>query len=69
MTRPNKLVGQDLELQTPGSDARVTEQREAALEICDDQDLDGHNARQIMLKHKGAHGSGMNLDFPGSDEI
>ena len=22
-----------------------------------------------MLKHKGAHGSGKNLDFPGSDEI
>ena len=22
-----------------------------------------------MLKHKGAHGSGVNLTFPGSDEI
>ena len=68
-TKTKKLLGEDLELQTPGSDARITEQREAALEICDNQDLDGYNARQIMFRYKGAHGSGRNLDIPGSDEI
>ena len=69
MPKQKKLLGEDLELQTSGSDARISEQREAAVEICDDQDLDGHNARQIMFKYKGAHGSGKNLEFPGSDEI
>ena len=67
--KAKKFLGFDTELQTPGSDARITEQREAAAEICFRPELEGCNARQIMLKHKGAHGSGANLNFSGSDEI
>ena len=63
MPKQKKMLGEYLELWTQDSDARITEKRGAALEICDDQDLDGHNARQIMLKYKGAHGSRKNLDF------
>ena len=32
--KAKKLLGYDTELQTPGSNARITEQREAAAEIC-----------------------------------
>ena len=32
--KAKKFLGFDTELQTPGSDARITEQREAAAEIC-----------------------------------
>ena len=67
--KTKRLLGHDCELQTPGSDARITEQREAASEICENPELEGYNARQIMLKHKGAHGSGTNLVFPGRDGI
>ena len=65
MQKIRKLLGENLELQTPGSNARITEQREAAAEICHSPELEGYNARQIMLKHKGAHGSGVNLTFSG----
>ena len=58
-----RLLGYDCELRRPGINARITEQREAAVEICDNQELEGYNARQIMLKHKGAHGSGIDLTF------
>ena len=64
-----KLLGENLELHTPGSDARKTEERQAALEISDDPDVAGYNARQIMVKYKEAHGSGQDLDFPGVEEI
>ena len=43
--KTKRLLGQDLELQTQGSDARITELREAALEICDNQELDGSTMR------------------------
>ena len=62
-------MGENVELHTPGSDARKTEERRAALEITEDPEVEGFNARQIMLKHKAAHGSGSNLDFPNADEI
>jgi len=50
--KAKKFLGYDTELQTPGSDARITEQREAAAEICYSPELEGYNARQIMLKYK-----------------
>ena len=34
----------------------------------EDPEVEGYNARQIMLKHKAAHGSGSNLDFPHADQ-
>ena len=64
-----RLLGYDCELSTSGSNARITEQREAAAEICNNQEIEGCNARQVMLKYKRAHGSGNDLTFPGSDEI
>ena len=62
-------MGENVELHTPGSDARKTEERQAAIEIMEDPGVEGYNARQIMLKHKAAHGSGSNLDFPNADQI
>ena len=64
-----KLLGENLELQTPGSDARKSEERQAAFDILEDPDVAHLNARQIMLKHKAAHGSRSNLDFPDQNEI
>ena len=63
------MLGENLELHTPGSDARKSEERQAAFGISDDPDVVGYNARQIMLKYKEAHGSGQNLEFPGDEEI
>ena len=63
------MLGENLELHTPGSDARKSEERQAALGISDDPDVEGYNARQIMLRHKEAHGSGQNVKFPGAEEI
>ena len=59
----------NLELHTPGSDARKTEVRQAALEIIEDPEVAGYSARQIMLMYKEAHGSGQNLERPGAEEI
>lgn len=64
-----KLLDENLALHTPGSDARKTEERQAALEINEDPEVAGYNARQIMLKYKEAHGSGQDLDSPGAEEI
>ena len=44
-----KLLGENLELQTPGSDARKSEERQAASDILEDPDVAQLNARQIML--------------------
>ena len=54
---------------TTGSDARKTEERQAAVEILEDPMVEGFNARQVMLKHKAAHGSGNNLALPDADQI
>ena len=48
--KAKRLLGQDTELTTDGINARITEQREAAAEICNDQQNEGCNARQVMLK-------------------
>ena len=39
-----KILGYDTELQTPGSDARITEQRVAAADMCYSPELEGYNA-------------------------
>ena len=49
-----KLPGENLELHTPGSDARKSEERQAAIETLEDPEVAHLNARQIMLKHKAA---------------
>lgn len=46
------LLGENLELQTPGSDSRKTEERQAALDIIEDPEMSNLNARQIMLSTK-----------------
>ena len=67
--KTRKPLGENLALHTPGSDARKTEERQAAFEITEDPEVAGFNARQIMLRHKEAHGSGQDLVFPGVEEI
>ena len=47
-----RLLGENLELHTPGSDARKAEERQAAFEIVEDPKAANLNACQIMLKHK-----------------
>lgn len=68
-TEVRKFLGENLELQTPGSDARKTEERQAAMYILEDPGMANLNARQIMLEHKAAHGSGTNPDFPDRNGI
>ena len=67
--RARKLLGENLELHTTGSDARKTEERQAAVGILDGPRVEGLNARQMLLKFKAAHGSGNNLTFPDADQI
>ena len=55
-----KLLGENRELFTTGSDARKTEERQAVAEILEDPMVEGFNARQVMLKYNAAHGSGNN---------
>ena len=68
-SKVRKFLGEYLELQTPGSDVRTTEERQAANDILEDPEVAHLNARQIMLKHKAAHGSGSNPEFPDHTEI
>ena len=67
--KTRKLLGENIELHTPGSDARKTEERQAAVDILEDPEVESFNARQIMLEHKAAHGSGINLEFPDAGQI
>ena len=64
-----KMLGLDRELHTAGTNRDDTDARRAALEIIDDSEMQGLNARQILLKHKAAHGSGLDPSFPDGDEI
>jgi len=43
--RSRKLLGENRELHTPGSDARITQGRQAAVDILEDPEVDGLNAR------------------------
>ena len=43
--------------------------RQAAVDILEDPEVDGLNARQVMLKHKAAHGSGSDLTYPDANAI
>ena len=67
--KARKLLGGNLELHTPGSNRRKTDEREAAVEIIQDPEVGGYNTRQILLKHKAAHGSGNNPTFPEAETI
>jgi len=67
--RVKTLLGYDDTLKKPGKNADVTRAREAAIEILEDPQAKGYNARQILLKQKEAHGAGVNLTFPDADGI
>ena len=47
-----KLLGVNMELQTPGRDAKQTAEREQALEITLEPEMAGENARQLILAKK-----------------
>jgi len=64
-----RMLGQDRELHNEGTNRDETDARKAALEIIDGSEMQGLNARQIMVKHKAAHGSGVDPSFPDADEI
>ena len=67
--KTKRLLGRDMELHTPGDDADKTDARKEALEIVQDPQREGRNARQTMLMHKEAHGSGIDLVFPDAAKI
>ena len=64
-----RMLGMDRELHTAGTNRDDTDARNAALDIIDDDAMQGLNARQIMLKLKAAHGSGDDPNFPDGSEI
>ena len=64
-----KLLGVNMELHTPGKDQQSTDDRNLALEILAEPGHKWLNARQILLKIKQAHGSGVDLIFPTQAQI
>ena len=64
-----KILGIDHTLDRPGKDAQETEDRQEAIKIIEDGKLRNLNARQLMLHHKGSHGSGSNPTFPSKKDI
>ena len=63
------LLGVNLERHKPGKDQQITEDRKLALAILDEPGNKWLNARQILLKIKQAHGSGIVLTFPNQVHI
>ena len=55
------LLGVDLELHKPGNDQQQTDDRKQALAILEEPENRWLNARQVLLKIKQAHGSGISL--------
>ena len=64
-----KLLGIDLELHTPGEHADITRARQEAITIAEKPEDRHLNARQLILKYKEAHGSGINPDYPTQQDI
>ena len=58
-----------MELQTPGDNATNTQERMEAHEILQESTTRSLNARQLMLRHKLAHGSGVDLEYPDAEQI
>ena len=64
-----RLLGMDLTLETGATDGDETHARQEALDIIQDPDMQGLNARQLMLRQKHAHGSGRDPEFPEEEDI
>ena len=64
-----RMLGCDLELHTPGDNGDETEARERAREIADEPEHKYLNARQVILSMKEAHGPGVDITFPTTQEI
>ena len=62
-------MGKKMGLHKKGEHADATQGRKEAAQIVQDPQRDGRNARQTMLMHKQAHGSGVDLDFPDANQI
>ena len=58
-----KLLGRGIAPNLGGRDAAETEAREQAKDILEDPAMEGFNARQLMLRQKQVHGTGVNLPF------
>ena len=63
------LLGVNTELYTPGTDQQITDDRKQAIAILQEPGNKWLNARQILLKIKQAHGSGVDLTYPTKDQI
>ena len=64
-----KILGVNLELRRGGEDGDETRRRKKAAKLIDDPKRGNRNARQTMLKHKQAHGSGCMPTFPTEQDI
>ena len=58
-----------MERYKPGKDQQIIDDRKSALAILDEPGNKWLNARQILLKIKQAHGSGIDLTFPTQAQI
>ena len=67
--KAKQLFGVDNLLLEPGLNGDETRKRKAAMKIIHDPIRGRKNARQTMLLHKGAHGTGINPDFPNKQSI
>ena len=64
-----RLIGKENTLEREGQNRDETDAMKAAKAILDQQEMKPLNARQIMLKHKQAFGSGSDLTFPTYEDI
>ena len=64
-----KLLGKSSYLEQGAQNAKDQEARDQAKELTKEAKALGLNARQTMLKHKGAFGSGAPAKFPNEEEI
>ena len=62
------LLGKDMEMHKEGENADQTRGRKEAVQILQDPQREGRLAMQTMLMHKQAHGSGVDLDFPDTNQ-
>ena len=67
--KANTLLGVNTELHRPGTGHQITDDRKQALAILEEPGNRWLNARQILLKIKQAHGSGVDLTYPTKAQI
>lgn len=63
------LLSKNMALHKERENADEAQGRKEVVQIVQDSQMNGRNARQTMLMHKQAHGSGVDLDFLDASQI